>query len=360
MTKISLYIVVFVSLISCSETIKTEKIETFQVVNPLIIDTTYERAYATKISSLQNVEIRNKVRGFIEEIKVDEGQKVNKGQVLFTLNSKELEHVVKKAAAAVESAKAELKGTQIEYENTKVLFEKNIVSKSELDLYGTKVALNTAKLNSAIAEKEQAELHYEFTKIRAPFNGVINRIPYKKGSLVDEGALLTSISDNESVFAYYNVSELDYLEYIQSKNRLQKVKLVLADNSVYSKLGIIETTESEFDPSTGNIAFRARFANENRILKQGSSGKILAQSHFKNAILVPQKSTFEVQGNIYIYTVDAQNKVNIKKIDPVVRLSNFYILENGLSKNDKIIFEGIQSAKIGEQVNPQLIPTPKF
>ena len=108
------------------------------------------------------------------------------------------------------------------------------------------------------------------------------------------------------------------------------------------------------------ISLRAKFPNENRILKQGSSGKILAQSHFKNAILVPQKSTFEVQGNIYIYTVDAQNKINIKKIEPVVRISNFYILENGLSKQDKIIYEGIQSAKIGELVNPQLIPTPKF
>jgi membrane fusion protein (multidrug efflux system) len=147
---------------------------------------------------------------------------------------------------------------------------------------------------------------------------------------------------------------------MQSKNRLQKVKLVLADNTVYPKLGIIETTESEFDASTGNIAFRARFSNESRILKQGSSGKILAQSHFKNAILVPQKSTFEVQGNIYVYTVDNQNKVNIKKIEPVVRLSNYYILENGLDKNDKIIFEGIQSAKVGDKVNPQLIPTPKF
>ena len=360
MTKIALYIIVITTLISCSETKKAEKIETFLVVNPLIIDTVYERAYPTKINSLQNVEIRNKVRGFIEEIKVDEGQKVNKGQVMFTLNSKELEQAVRKAEAAVEIAKAELKGTEIEYKNTKVLFEKNIVSKSELDLYGTKVALNIAKVNSAIAEKEQAALHYEFTKIRAPFHGVINRIPYKKGSLVDEGALLTTISDNESVFAYYYVSELDYLEYVQSKNRLHKVKLVLADNTVYPKLGIIETTESEFNASTGNIAFRAKFTNENRILKQGSSGKILAQSHFKNAILVPQKSTFEVQGNIYIYVVDSQNKVNIKKIEPMFRLSNFYILENGLNKNDRIIFEGIQSAKVGAQVNPQLIPTPKF
>lgn len=360
MTKIALCVIAFATIASCSETEKKQETKSFQVVNPLIIDTIYERPYATTINSIQNVEIRNKVRGFIEEINVDEGQKVSKGQVLFTLNSMELEQVVKKAEAAVESARAELRGTEIEFENTKALYNKNIVSKSELDLYGTKVALNKAKVNSAIAEKKQAELHYEYTKIKAPFNGIINRIPYKKGSLVDEGALLTTISDNEFVFAYYNVSELDYLEYVQSKNKINEIKLVLANNTVYPKLGIIETTESEFDASTGNIAFRAKFSNENRILKHGSSGKILAQSHFKNAIFVPQKATFEIQGNIYVYLVDDKGKVSIKKIEPVVRLSNFYLLEIGLKKEDKIILEGIQSVKDGDQVKPQLIPMPKF
>ena len=340
MTKIALSIVVLVTLFSCSENTTPTEVKTYQVVNPLILDTTYEREYATTINSLQNVEIRNKIKGFIEEIYVDEGQKVSTGQVLFTLNSKELEQLIRKAEASVQSAEAELKGIEIEYENTKRLFEKNIVAKSELELIATKVALNKAKLNATKAEKNQAELHLQFTKIRAPFNGVINRIPYKKGSLVDEGALLTSISNNEYVYAYYNVSEIDYLEYAQSKDKTNnKVKLVLANNTVYPSLGIIETTESEFD---------------------GSSGKILAPSHFKNAILVPQKSTFEVQGNIYVYIVDKQNKVGIKKINPIIRLSNFYVLENGLEKTDKIILEGIQSVKDGDIIKPQIIPMPKF
>jgi len=361
MTKIALSIAVLVTLFSCSENTPPAEVKTYQVVNPLIIDTTYEREYATTINSLQNVEIRNKVRGFIEEIYVDEGQKVSTGQILFSLNSKELEQLTRKAEASVQSAEAELRGIEIEFENTKRLFEKNIVAKSELDLIATKVALNKAKLNATKAEKNQAELHLQFAKIRAPFNGVINRIPYKKGSLVDEGALLTSISNNEYVYAYYNVSEIDYLEYAQSKDKTNnKVKLVLANNTVYPSLGVIETTESEFNASTGNIAFRAKFPNENRILKQGSSGKILAPSHFKNAILVPQKSTFEVQGNIYIYIVDKQNKVGIKKINPIIRLSNFYVLEVGLEKNDKIILEGIQSVKDGDIIKPQIIPMPKF
>lgn len=361
MTKIALSILLFLTLTSCSENTPAPEIKSYQVVNPIIMDTTYEREYATTINSLQNVEIRNKVRGFIEEIYVDEGQKVQTGQILFALNSKELEQQIHKAIATLQSAQAELKGVEIEYENTKKLFEKNIVAKSELDLWATKVALQKAKLSAARVEKEQATLHFQFTKIRAPFNGVINRIPFKKGSLVDEGALLTSISNNEFVYAYYNVSEIDYLEYAQNNNKTNnKVKLVLANNTLYPQQGVIETTESEFDASTGNIAFRAKFPNENRLLKQGSSGKILAPSHFKNAILIPQKATFEVQGNIYVYIVDKQNKVGIKKINPVVRLSNFFVLDIGLEKTDAIILEGIQSVKEGDIIKPQLVKMPSF
>lgn len=265
MTKIALSIILLLTLTSCAENTPAPEIKSYQVVNPIITDTTYEREYATTINSLQNVEIRNKVRGFIEEIYVDEGQKVQTGQILFALNSKELEQQIHKAEATIQSAQAELKGVEIEYENTKKLFDKNIVAKSELDLWATKVALQKAKLSAAKVEKEQATLHFQFTKIRAPFNGVINRIPFKKGSLVDEGALLTSISNNEFVFAYYNVSEIDYLEYAQDNNKSNnKVKLVLANNTLYPQQGVIETTESEFDASTGNIAFRAKFPNQSR------------------------------------------------------------------------------------------------
>ncbi len=360
MTKIALSILLLLTLTACSENTPAPEIKSYQVVHPIITDTVYEREYATTINSLQNVEIRNKVRGFIEEIYVDEGQKVQTGQTLFTLNSKELEQQIHKAEASIQSAQAELKGIEIEYDNTKKLFEKNVVAKSELDLWATKVALHKAKLNAARVEKEQATLHFQFTKIKAPFNGVINRIPFKKGSLVDEGALLTSISNNEFVFAYFNVSEIDYLEYAQATNKSNKVKLVLANNTVYPQQGIIETTESEFDASTGNIAFRAKFPNESRLLKQGSSGKILAPSHFKNAILIPQKATFEVQGNIYVYVVDKQNKVGIKKINPVVRLSNFFVLDIGLEKSDTIILEGIQTVKEGDIIKPQLVQMPSF
>ena len=342
-------------LISCSDkTVKNEE-QTYLVVNPIIKDTTYERDYAATINSFQNVEIRSKVKGFVENIYLDEGQKVKKGQILFTLNSKEYEQHVHKAEAAIQSTLAELRASEIEVENTKKLFDKNIVSKSELDLITTKVNINKAKVNEARVAKEQALLHVEFTKIKAPFDGIINRIPNKKGSLIDEGALLTSISNNESVYAYFSVSEIDYLDYVQSKSKNNTVTLSLANNSIYPYKGTIETTESEFNKETGNIAFRAKFPNPEKLLKEGGKGKILVKKLYKNAIIIPQKSTFEVQGNIYVYLVDKNNTVYSKKINPINRLSNYFVLDKDLTKEDKLIYEGIQSIKTGDKVKYKLI-----
>lgn len=342
-------------LISCSDkTVKNEE-QTYLVVNPIIKDTTYERDYAATINSFQNVEIRSKVKGFVEDIYLDEGQKVKKGQILFTLNSKEYEQHVHKAEAAIQSTLAELRASEIEVENTKKLFDKNIVSKSELDLITTKVNINKAKVNEARVAKEQALLHVEFTKIKAPFDGIINRIPNKKGSLIDEGALLTSISNNESVYAYFSVSEIDYLDYVQSKSKNNTVTLSLANNSIYPYKGTIETTESEFNKETGNIAFRAKFPNPEKLLKEGGTGKILVKKLYKNAIIIPQKSTFEVQGNIYVYLVDKNNTVYSKKINPINRLSNYFVLDKDLTNEDKLIYEGIQSIKTGDKVKYKLI-----
>lgn len=342
-------------LISCSDkTVKNEE-QTYLVVNPIIKDTTYERDYAATINSFQNVEIRSKVKGFVENIYLDEGQKVKKGQILFTLNSKEYEQHVHKAEAAIQSTLAELRASEIEVENTKKLFDKNIVSKSELDLITTKVNINKAKVNEARVAKEQALLHVEFTKIKAPFDGIINRIPNKKGSLIDEGALLTSISNNESVYAYFSVSEIDYLDYVQSKSKNNTVTLSLANNSIYPYKGTIETTETEFNKETGNIAFRAKFPNPEKLLKEGGTGKILVKKLYKNAIIIPQKSTFEVQGNIYVYLVDKNNTVYSKKINPINRLSNYFVLDKDLTKEDKLIYEGIQSIKTGDKVKYKLI-----
>ncbi|MCC6767469.1 MAG: efflux RND transporter periplasmic adaptor subunit, partial [Bacteroidia bacterium] len=185
--------------------------------------------------------------------------------------------------------------------------------------------------------------------------GIINRIPYKRGSLVEEGTLLTTISDNNEMFAYFNVSEKEYLDYIisQSQQRPQDVTLMLVNGTPYSHSGKIETVESEFDASTGSIAFRVRFANPDGILKHGANGKIVVQQAVKNAIIIPQKSTFEIQDKLFVFVVNKDNKVEQRNIIPKMRIPHLYIVESGISKDERILFEGAQQLRSGDLIEPE-------
>lgn len=355
----SLFIAQISLITGCGNETKNEvtTIDSFQVISPVIVDTSYQEQYVAEIQSLQNVEIRAKVRGYIEQIHVDEGKMVREGDILFTLSSRAFQENIIKANAAIKSIQAELKVVEVEIKNTKLLLEKNIVSNTEMEMLMAKKEAILAKMEEEKSSLALAELNLSYTRIRAPFTGVINRIPNKKGSLVEEGTLLTSLSDNREVFAYFNLSESDYLNYIGNKEQgLQVVDLMLANNQLYSFKGKIEATESEFDQSSGNIAFRARFPNPQQLLKHGSNGKILVTKPLKNAMLIPLKSTFEIQDKIYVFTVDDEQVVKQQQIIPKLRIPHFYVIDKGLQSNSKLLFEGAESLKNGDKIYPITLP----
>ena len=345
---------------ACDSKKEGETIDTHEVVNPIIRDVTYSSEYVAEIHSIRNVEIRSKVKGYIEKNNVDEGQTVKKGQLLFELSSLEFEKELQKANAVYKNAIADLKAVEVELTNVKRLVAKDIVSKTEFHVAQAKVDALRADVEEAKANKDKAALHISFAHIKAPFDGAINRIPNKIGSLIEEGGMLTTISDNREVFAYFNLSEIDYLNYITSeKKEIKTVSLKLANNALYDHEGKIETIESEFDRSTGNIAFRARFPNPNGILKHGSSGKIIVKKQFKNALLVPQKSTFEIQDKLYVFVVNQEGVLKQRNIIPKMRFPDFYVVESGLAEGERILYEGVENVKDGEMIHPVYIDLAK-
>lgn len=330
--------------------------ETFRVIHPTLIDTVITNEYVADIHSLQNVEIRSRIKGFIEAIHVDEGKTVKEGQLLFTLNSRSFRDGLAKAKALLKSALAEAKAAEIDLKNAKDLSEKQVISASEAEMAQSRMDAALAHVEEARAEESAAGLSLSYTEIRAPFDGIINRIPNKAGSLMDEGALLTSISNNKEVLAYFNVSEKDYLD-MKLKGDVQnlEVGLVLANGTIYSEKGQIETVEGEIDRATGNIAFRARFANPADLLKHGSNGKILVRQQLKAVLLIPQKSTFDVQDKTYAFVVDHNNTAHLRVILPRFRLPQVYVIGTGLRPDDRIIYEGIQHVKNGDRVKVELV-----
>ncbi len=340
---------------ACNSNTPVESRETYKVIKPVIADTAFTEEYVSELHAVANIEIRCRVKGFIETILVDEGQTVQKGQVLFKLSSQEYQQELLKAEAAWKNELAELKAAEIELENTERLFAKKIIAKSELDLAKAKLEMHKAKVEEAKAHELQARHNLSFTLVRAPFDGIINRIPNKTGSLVDEGTLLTTLSNNKEMLAYFNVSESDYLDYAVTThwNDTRSVSLVLANGTPYDQIGHIETVESEFDPLTGNIAFRARFPNPKKVLKHGSNGKIIVRKQLKKALLIPQKSTFEIQDKVFVYVVKEDSTLEQRNISIKKRLPHLYVLSAGLTANETLLLEGTQNVKPGDKISIQ-------
>lgn len=357
-------IVLSLTTTACNNNTVTEELESFPVTSPVVIDTNTYTDYVAEITAVQNIEIRAKAQGFLEKVHVDEGSRVAAGQILFSINSREYSENVSKSTALRKMAEAEAKSVELELQNIRSLMDKNIVSKMELEFAKNKLQVAKAKVDEAKANEEHSRLLLSYTEIRAPFSGTINRIPHKIGSLVEEGTLLTSLSQNDEVFAYFDISEKDYFNFVDRIKNLKrderKVKLVLANSKVFDQEGIIETMDGEFDERTGNLAVRARFSNPNNLLKHGASGKIRIDQQLKQAVIIPQKSTFEIQDRLYVYKVDKTGKIKSQQIKIATRIPHFYIIESGITVKDKIIYEGIQSAKDGEQIKPDYVKMSKI
>jgi membrane fusion protein (multidrug efflux system) len=342
MMKNTLLIMGFIALIGntgCGSHQETKEEETnFLVTAPLKTDTIVTRDYVCQIRSIQHIEMRALEKGYLEKIFVDEGQFVKKGQLMFKIMPLIYNAEKQKAEAEADFAK-------IEYLNTKKLADSNIVSPNEL-------ALAKAKYNKAKAELSLAETHLSFTEIRAPFDGIMDHFHARIGSLVDEGDLLTTLSDNSKVWVYFNVPEAEYLEYkaISSKDHTMKVKLLMANNELFSQTGLVETIEADFNNETGNIAFRATFPNPDKLLRHGETGNIRITSPFKNALIIPQKATFEVLEKKYVYVIDKDNTVRSREITIVAELPHIFMVGSGLKPTDRILLEGLRQVEENEKI----------
>lgn len=318
----------------------------FLVTSPIVLDTIIYNEYVCQIHSFQHIELKALEKGYLQNVYVDEGKMVRKGQLLFQIMPLIYQAEMKKAQAEVEFV-------EIEYTNTKKLADSNIVSSSEL-------ALAKAHLDKAKAELSLAQVHLGFTQINAPFDGIVGRFHVRLGSLIEEGELLTTLSDNSKMWVYFNVPESEYLDHaVNSKSDYPtQVKLRMANNQEFDHTGIVETIEADFNNETGNIAFRATFKNPKAILRHGETGSILMPIALKNAVIVPQKTTFEVLDKKFIYVIDENDMVRSRLITVSKELPHLYVINSGVGIKDKILLDGLskvhENQKIQyEFVNPQ-------
>lgn len=320
------------------------------VTAPLVKDVTFTQHYVCLINSRRHIVIRaqHKEAGYLDEIHLKEGQAVKTGDVLFRIAP-----TLYKARLDAELAEVQL--AQQEYDNTNKLYEDKVVSDRELALF-------TAKLARAKARAAQAEAELNFTSIKAPFDGIVDRLHEQQGSLIKEGDMLTTLSDNSVMWVYFNVPEARYLDYqarqqspAPSNSRLElansRIELVLANGKTFpNDAGNVVTIEGEFNRETGNIPFRADFPNPDGLLRHGQTGNVLIHETLKNVLVIPQRATFEILDKVYVYIVDQDNVVHQREISIDHELDDIFVIHKGLDSKERIVLDGVQLIRDGDQI----------
>ena len=320
-----------------------EEAANYLVTSPLLKDTTVTTEFVCQIHAIQHIEVRALEKGYLQKIFVDEGQFVKKGQLMFQILPIQYQ-------AELQKAQAEANFVNVEYKNTKLLADSNIVSKNEL-------ALSKAKLDKAKAEVSVAKIHLGFTEVRAPFDGIMDHFQVRLGSLVNEGDLLTTLSDNSKMWVYFNVPEAEYLNFkakTQAEN-LEKVQLLMANQELFDYPGVVQAIEADFNNETGNIAFRATFPNPKGLLRHGETGNIQMTLPLKNALIIPQKATFEVLEKKYVFVVDKDNIIRSREITVGAEMPHIFVVRSGLKKQDRILLEGLRQVKENEKIHVKYV-----
>jgi membrane fusion protein (multidrug efflux system) len=308
------------------------------VSSPQAKDVAITQPYGCQIHSHRHINVRALADGYLKEIFVKEGQAVKKGDVMF-----EILPTLYKAKYDAEAAEVRL--AQIELDTKKKLFDRKIVSDQD-------VALGEAKLAKAKANAERAAAELSFTQVRAPFDGLVDRLHEQQGSLI-RGDILTTLSDNSVMWVYFNVPEARYLEYkagLGKDTEAPKIELVLANGSKFPHIGKLGAIEAKFDNKTGNIPFRADFPNPDGLLRHGQRGNVLIHRTLPNALVIPQRAVYEILEKRYVYVVGKDDVVHQREIVLEHELEDIFVIKKGLDVNDRIVLEGVRQVRDGEKV----------
>lgn len=334
----------------------------YAVVSMQPTSSALKSSYPAVIKGKQDIEIRPKVAGFITKLCVDEGSVVRKGQTLFIIDPVQYEAAVKVAEANVKVAKTSVATSQLTYENKQQLREKNIISDFELQMAENDLATRKAQLAQAEAQLVNARNDLSYTNVVSPSNGVVGTIPYRVGSLVSSSTQipLTVVSNIDEMYVYFSMTEKQLLALVREGgtikeilDRMPEVDLLLADGTVYPEKGKIETVSGVIEQTTGAVSLRATFPNSKNILRSGGTGSVMVPYVEENALVIPQKATYEIQDKKFVYTLTDSSTVKTTEIT-VFNLDDgqHYVVTTGLKPGDKVVVEGVASLRDGMKIKP--------
>jgi membrane fusion protein, multidrug efflux system len=326
-------------------------------------DTTYQE-YPASIEGAVNVEIRPQVSGSLDKVFVDEGAFVSAGEPIFKINDLPYRAALNNALASLHATQAAVANAQLEIDKLTPLVQNKVVS--DYQLKTAKAAYDVARANveQAKANVSTAQINLGYTLIKAPVSGYIGRLLKKQGSLVAPADVdaLTLLSDVHNIHVYFSLGEKDFVSFKEQYpgatlndklKQLPPVTLLLADDSEFGKKGSIDMIDGQFDKNTGAITFRASFPNAQGLIRSGNTGKIRLSLQHKDALIVPQSATVEMQDKVFVFALADSNKVKKQVISIIGKTGNNYLVKDGVKAGDQIVISGIDHLQEGEVIQPQ-------
>ena len=355
--------VVAIILSSCSNNSQRQMpAANFETMKVTTKDVTMTTKYSATIRGRQDIDIMPQVSGTLTKLCVTEGQVVKTGQTLFIIDQVPYQAALNTALASLESAKAQLATSELEYESKKKLFDQSVIS--EFDLQKANNSLQTAKAQVAQCQAQvvNARNNLSYTVVKSPSNGIVGTLPYRQGALVGPtmGQPLTTVSDNNQMYVYFSINEAQLLTMTRESgsaeaaiSAMPEIKLILVDGSEYKYAGKVESVSGVVDRSTGTVQVRAVFDNPEKLLHSGSTGHVIIPTVYKDKIVIPTTATVQIQDKFKVYLVDKDNIAHEKLVVTEPHSNGKeYVIKDGLKVGDVIVAEGAGMLKDGQDIKP--------
>jgi membrane fusion protein (multidrug efflux system) len=322
------------------------------------------REFVGQISGYKDIAIGARLEGYLEGIHFQEGSRVEKGSLLYTLESQPFEAEVAAQMSRVAEAETAFVKAQSDLNRIRPLAEAKAVSESDLDSAVALYEASIAGVDAAKANLRAANIELSYTKIHSPITGIIGRTKAKVGDFVGRDpnpVILNTVSQIDTVLVQFFITETQYLtaarrfllEGTDRDSRETYLELILADGSLYPHKGKVDFVDREVDPTTGAILIQASFPNPDELLRPGQFAKVRGVVDVvEDGILIPQRCVKELQGTYSVFVVDDSDTAQLREVKAGPKIEAFWLILEGLKPGERVVYEGLQKVRDGTVVNP--------
>lgn len=370
----SFVLVQFIFVSGCKEKIASEiPPPQVQVVEVIQQDIPVIEEFVGQTYGLFDIAIQARVDGFLEGIFFEEGRRVKKGQLLYTIDPEPFEAKVAAAMGQLAEANTRLVKAESDLIRIRPLAEINAVSQSDLDAAVAQRDAAIGAVDAAKANLESARIELGYTKVFSPIDGIIGKTEVYPGDYVGRGisnVVLNEVSRIDTILVNFHLPEEKYLKIarfisasnpdsIQDNQSTRDLTLVLSDGSIYPEAGKVRFVNRQVNASTGTILLQASFPNTNMLLRPGQFAKVQGIIDLiKGGLLIPQRCVQEMQGNYSVFVVNENDEVEFRQIEVTSTYETRYmIVSSGLAPGERVVYEGLQKVKGGAKVIPVLADT---